>query len=194
MDRYPKRITLRDKTVVIIRPPDIEDIERLFQFFSSIPKSDLLIYKDDVSKLETIESWFTSDNYRKIFQLVTLKGDEIIAKGTLHSEGLYWQHAAEIKLIVSPDHRGNGIGSNMFDILLFEVFEHRLQKVIVRFTSDSKSFIRIIDHYGFKPETLLRYYLVDEETNEKRDLLIASYNLEDWTRRFEFYSSLFSGK
>jgi len=194
MDRYPKRITLRDKTVVIIRPPDIEDIERLFQFFSSIPKSDLLIYKDDVSKLETIESWFTSDNYRKIFQLVTLKGDEIIAKGTLHSKGLYWQNAAEIKLIVSPDHRGNGIGSNMFDILLFEVFEHRLQKVIVRFTSDNKSFIRIIDHYGFKPETVLRYYLVDEETNEKRDLLIASYNLEDWTRRFEFYSSLFSGK
>ena len=194
MDRYPKRITLRDKTVVIIRPPDIEDRERLFQFFSSIPKSDLLIYKDDVSKLETIESWFTSDNYRKIFQLVTLKGDEIIAKGTLHSEGLYWQKAAEIKLIVSPDHRGNGIGSNMFDILLFEVFEHRLQKVIVRFTSDNKSFIRIIDHYGFKPETVLRYYLVDKETSEKRDLLIASYNLEDWTRRFEFYSSLFSGK
>ena len=47
---------------------------------------------------------------------------------------------------------------------------------------------------GFKPETILRYYLIDEEKNERRDLVIASYNLEDWTRRFEFYSSLFSGK
>lgn len=192
--KYPRRVFLRDQTEVLIRPPESGDIEGLSRFFSRIPRSDLLIYKDDVSKLEDIESWFTSDKYRKIFELVTLKGSEIIAKGTLHSEGLYWLKAAEIKLIVNPDYRGNGLGSQMFNLLLCEVFEHRLQKVIVRFTPDNVSFNRIIEHYDFKAETTLMCYIEDEQTKEKKDLVIASFNLEDWTRRFEFYSALLSRK
>lgn len=190
MEKYPKKITLRDSTRVIIRPPKSEEIEDLFNFYSYIPKSDLLIFKEDVSKWENIESWFTSDKYTKILQLITLREDEIIANGTLHKEGLYWQDAAEIKLIVKPEYRGIGLGSKIFNILLSEVFERKLQKVIVRFATDNMSFKRIIDHYGFKPETVLRCYIQEEQTKEKKDLVVASFNLEDWTRRFQFYNFL----
>jgi len=190
MEKYPKKITLRNTTRVIIRPPKSEEIEDLFNFYSDIPKSDLLIFKEDVSKWENIESWFTSDKYTKILQLITLREDEIIANGTLHKEGLYWQDAAEIKLIVKPEYRGIGLGSKIFNILLSEVFERKLQKVIVRFASDNMSFKRIIDHYGFKPETVLRCYIQEEQTKEKKDLVVASFNLEDWTRRFQFYNFL----
>lgn len=190
MEKYPKKITLRNTTRVIIRPPKSEEIEDLFNFYSYIPKSDLLIFKEDVSKWENIESWFTSDKYTKILQLITLREDEIIANGTLHKEGLYLQDAAEIKLIVKPENRGIGLGSKIFNILLSEVFERKLQKVIVRFASDNMSFKRIIDHYGFKPETVLRCYIQEEQTKEKKDLVVASFNLEDWTRRFQFYNFL----
>ena len=89
----PRILSLRTKTEVLIRPAETNDIEGLYRFFSAVPRSDLLIYKDDVSRLETIESWFTDDRYKKMFQLISLSGSEIIAKGTLHNEGLYWQHA-----------------------------------------------------------------------------------------------------
>jgi RimJ/RimL family protein N-acetyltransferase len=190
MITYPKELILKDATRVIIRPAEREDLEYLFKFFSKIPRSDLLIYRDDVGKWETIESWFTSPQYRKVLQLIALKESEIVAKGTLHHEGLYWRRAAEIKLIVDPDYRGKGLGSQMFKVLLAEGLLHKFEKIIVRFTTDNKSFIRILDQFGFKPEAVLRCYIKSEESREYKDLVVASYNLEDWERRFELYNSI----
>jgi RimJ/RimL family protein N-acetyltransferase len=185
---YSKELLLKDATRVRLRSLENEDMENLFKFFSKIPRTDLLIYKDDVGKWETIESWFTSPLYEKVYQIIALKDLEIIAKGTLHKGGLYWQHAAEIKLIVDPDYRGRGLGSQMFKTLLAEALKLSFEKIIVRFTSDNKSFTRMLDHFGFKPEAVLNCYISCEETGEHKDLVIASYNLEDWKGRFEFYS------
>ena len=191
---YPKELLLKDATKVIVRPVVKEDLEGLFRFFSTIPKADLLIYKDDVTRLETLESWFTNSKYNNVLELVALKGDEIVAKGTLHEEGLYWKHAAEIKLIVKPERRGKGLGTQMFKVLLSEGLLHEFQKIIVRLTTDSKSFMRILDHFGFKPEAVLKCYIKYEETGEYKDLMIASYNLEDWQGRFEYYNYVYGEK
>jgi hypothetical protein len=52
----PKELTLVDKTKVIARLIEPDDIEVLYNFFSRIPKSDLLIYKDDLTKWENVEN------------------------------------------------------------------------------------------------------------------------------------------
>jgi hypothetical protein len=51
--------------------------------------------------------------------------------------------------------------------------------------------LRILEHYGFKPETALRCYIDDEEGKGLKDLIIASYNLGDWEGRFEFYNTVY---
>jgi hypothetical protein len=35
---------------------------------------------------------------------------------------------------------------------------------------------------------MLNFYVEDTETNQKKDLIIASFDLENWQRRFEFYN------
>jgi L-amino acid N-acyltransferase YncA len=191
MKDYPKDLILMDKTKVIARPIEPVDIEALYKFFSKIPKSDLLIYKDDVTKWENVENWFADSNYRKVFQLAALAEDKVVAKGSLHSEGLFWSHAAELKLIVDPDYRGKGLGSQLFNILLYEGLKNHFQKIIVRYVSDNISFTKILNYYGFKPETVLSCYVKDELSSITKDLVIASFSLENWERRFEFYSFLY---
>ncbi len=191
---YSKELLLKNATRVRLRSLENEDMGNLFKFFSKIPRTDLLIYKDDVRKWETIESWFTSSLYEKVCQIIALKDGEIIANGTLHKGGLYWQHAAEIKLIVDPDYRGRGLGSQMFKTLLVEALKRSFEKIIVRFTPDNKSFTRILDHFGFKPEAVLNCYVRCEETGEHKGLVIACYNLADWKGRFEFYSLVYGEK
>jgi len=191
MKEYPTELSLIDKTKVITRPIEPVDVEALYNFFSRIPKSDLLVYKDDVTKLENMEHWFAASNNRKIFQLVALAKDRVVAKGSLHSEGLFWSHAAELNLIVDPDYRGKGLGSQLFNILLYEGLKQHFEKIIVRYISGNISFMKILNHYGFKPETVLSCYVKDESSSLTKDLVIASFDLENWERRFEFYSSIY---
>ena len=187
MAEYPKELKLKDGTVVTARPLESPDLAAVYKFFTEIPRRDLLIYKDDVSSMQSIESWFTNPGYKKLAQLLCIKEDEIVAKGTVHSEGLYWSNAAEIKLIVHPGHRGKGIGSQMFHALLHEGIKSNYRKIIVRYALGNVSFSKILSHYGFEPETVLNSYTKDEKSGEATDLVIASYNLENWERRFEFY-------
>lgn len=191
LNNYPFEITVKDKIKVCFRPFDDGDLRKLEQFFKKISSTDLLIYKDDLTDKEKIDSWFTDDNREKVVQLVAVADSKIIAKGSIHDEGLFWQKTAEIKLIVDPEYRDKGIGSNMFNILLCEGLRHRFQKIVVRYMTDNKRFIRILDHYGFAPETILNYYIDDKKTKQHKDLIIASFNLQDWERRFEFYNLLF---
>lgn len=193
MKEFPKELSLVDKSEVIVRPVEPVDVEGLYNFFSRIPTTDLLIYKEDVTKWENVESWFSNSNNGKSFQLVALVKDKVIAKGSLHSEGLYWSHAAELKLIVDPGYRGLGLGSQLFNILICEGLKREFQKIIVRYLSDNASFAKILDSYGFKPETVLSRYVSDESSNNSKDLVIASFDLENWERRFEFYSSIYRG-
>ena len=191
MNEYPKELELIDKTRVTIRPVEPVDVEGLYKFFSKITRLDLLVYKDDVTKWENVEGWFAASNYGKTFQLVALSKDKIVAKGSLHSEGLYWSHAAELKLIVDPNYRRKGLGSQLFNILLYEGLKRHFEKIIVRYISDNISFTKILNRYGFKPETVLSCYVKDELSSITKDLVIASYDLENWERRFEFYSSIY---
>jgi len=187
MEKYPRTYTTKQNLKLTIRPTEEGDSVHLSSFFSDIPKEDLIIYREDVYKTHSIETWFLDEIYKKDLQLLALLDNEVVAEGTIHKEGIYWQNAAEIKLIVKPLYRSQGIGSYMFNTLLYEFFERRLQKVIVRYTPNNSSFIKIINHYGFKPETVFKSYVKIDNKDEEQDLVIASYNLEDWIRKFEFY-------
>ncbi len=191
MTEYPRELYLKDNTMVIARPLNTDDIEALCNFFTKIPKHDLLIYKDDMTNMESVETWFAHTNYKETFQLVGLIKDRIVAKGTLGYQGLFWSHAAELKLIVDPQYRGKGLGSQFFNILLYEGLRNHFQKIIVKYISDNSSFMKILDHYGFNAESVLSYYVKDESSDTQKDLVIASFSLEHWDRRFEFYSSLY---
>ncbi|MGI9534665.1 MAG: GNAT family N-acetyltransferase [Thermodesulfobacteriota bacterium] len=186
-DQFPLEIILKDKTKLVCRPINVEDFRELEKFFRKVPHFDMEIFKDDVLKDEEIENWFLSPMNKKLVQLAVFKNKKIIADGTLHSEGLYWQKTGELKVIVDPEYRRQGIGSRMFNLLLHEGLKSGMQKLIIRFASDNNGVIKILDNYGFNPEVTLNYYLEDKEKNVHKDLIVASLNIQDWKRRFEFY-------
>ncbi len=194
MIQYPKSFLSKEKLEFLIRPRKKSDKILLQNFFKYIPKDDLIIYNQDAADFQNIEDWFIDDLYTKDLELITLHKKDIVAKGTIHSEGIYWENAAELKVIVKPEYRGQGIGSFVFNLLIYEIFERNIQKVIVRYNLNNINFIKIINHYGFKPETILRSNTDLYNTKTENDLIIASYNLENWVRRFEYYNLFLSNK
>lgn len=192
MSKYPVVIRLNKTSVISLRPAAEEDLPEIEKLLDAIPYREKIIYKDDVSGSDKIESWFLSSQYQKNVHLVAVTDSKVVAEGTLHSEGLYWPRAAEIKLIVHPDYRNRGIGRKMFNALIQEGFRNRFQKIIVRYRADSKGFQKMLRQFEFKPETSLRYYVEDEDTKKRKDLIIASFDLDRWTKRFEYYRIIFN--
>lgn len=178
MKVYPMELLLKDDTKVVIRPLLDEDYKLMREFFSTIPREDLLICKDDVIRWESDENWFVHLSHERVVELVTLRKNEIIAKGALHAQDLYCFHAAELKLIVHPEYRGLGIGSLMFNLLFHAGLIYDFHKMIARYFPDNLSFINILGHHDFEPETVLQNYVLDEATNEWKDLVTASCNMQ----------------
>ena len=135
-----------------------------------------------------MEHWLIDTLKKKLVQLVVLKHDTIIGFGTLQTEDVYWQNAAEIKIIVAPEQRRKGIGARLFDLLLSEGLENGMQKLVIRYASDNKGIKKLLKNYGFDSEITLSYFLEDKKSKMHKDLVVSSLNIQDWKRRFEFYS------
>jgi len=188
---YRSEICFEGDTTVTLKTPSKEDLSELLAFLSKVPESELLIHKDDVLMRDVIESWFEKSDFDQGFKLIALMGEEIVAMGTLHQEGFYLHQASEITLVVDPRWRGKGLGFHIFKVLLTEALKRRLEKIIVRYTPDNENFKRILGHFGFRPEAVFRSHVKDKDTGERKDLVIASYNLGNWLKRFELYNLIY---
>jgi len=191
MEEYPIQIDLSDKSEVKVKEIDDEDMNGILLFLKEIPVGDLIIYKEDVCERENPGEWFLDKNKEKLFQIISLSDNKVIGIGTLHKEGIYWQNSAELKIVIDPNYRGKGLGSVMFNLLLQHGLKLKIQKIIVRYLASNQNFIKILRHYNFQPETLLNQFILDDDKHYK-DLIIASFNLDEWNRRFEYYSFYFN--
>ena len=66
--------------------------------------------------------------------------------------------------------------------------ENGMQKLVIRYASDNKGIKKLLKNYGFDSEITLSYFLEDKKSKMHKDLVVSSLNIQDWKRRFEFYS------
>jgi len=187
-ENYPQEILLKDKSRLVCRTVEIQDCKILEEFFLSVPELDFQIFRDEVISEDKVEDWLVSTIKKNYLQLIVLDNSKVIAIGTLKPEEDYRKNTAEINIIVAPEQRRKGIGSRLFDLLLYEGLEFGMQKLIIRYASDNKGIISLLNNYGFETEISLNYHINDKENKTQQDIIVSSLNIQDWKRRFEFYS------
>ena len=64
-----------------------------------------------------------------------------------------------------------------------------MQKLIVRYASDNKGIINLLNNYGFDTELSLNYNINDKENKSQKNIIVSSLNIQEWKRRFEFYNT-----
>ncbi len=112
IDIYPKKITLRDGTVLTLRPLMREDADALLQFFLAVPESERWYLKDDVTSPRTIQRWCEDIDYKRALPVIALSdGGQIVADAVLvRRRGGSRSHVGEFRVVVSPDFRQRGLG------------------------------------------------------------------------------------
>ncbi len=184
-----KTVTLKDGKEILIRPLTSRDLDKLMEFYQSLPLEDRRYLRVDVTNRELVSQRIKLTEKGNVYRLVGLDKHKIVADGALELSGDEWhRHQAEIRVIVARPYRRHGLGTVMMRELYFLAAEKNVEKIVAQMMRPQKAAQKICRKLGFREEALLPDYVKDL-SGKTQDLLIMVCDLKDmWKEIDHLYS------
>ena len=185
MEKFSKKILLKDGTSIVIRPLSKQDGPALLKFFQSVPEDDRLFLKDDVTQKEVIDRWINELDYDKVLPLIAEKDTSILGDATLHFHKYRWQlHMAEIRCVVAKEFQKNGIGTALMRELVGFAEQKGVSIIRANMMDIQKSAQKAFERLGFKKEAELKDFLIDKD-GKTHNLILMVNNVADLWKKME---------
>ena len=155
------------------------EADDVWAFFARMSDGDRTFFKEPVVGPETVERWAADvDSIR----LVALDGDEVVIGSVAVIPGVGWsRHVGEMRLVVDPARRGQGLGLRLAHAALVDAIRAGLTKVSVEVVSEQVAVINLFQGLGFTAEALLEDHVRDA-SGELKDLILMSHKaLDTWS-------------
>lgn len=137
---YPKETCLRDGSKVVVRPLQQGDQEALLNFFLGVPEEERFFLKDDVTSPAVIAAWVEHLDYSRALPLVALVDGRIGAEAVLvRRRGSARSHIGEIRIVVAPEFRNRGLGTQLIRELCEIADDAGLDKVLLEVVADREA-------------------------------------------------------
>jgi ribosomal protein S18 acetylase RimI-like enzyme len=157
-----------------IRPIQTDDRDAMERFLRQIPEGDRTFFKENVDDPEVIDAWVRPGTARSI----AVDGGEVIGYVAVVPLQGWSSHVGEVRVIVDPERRGNGIGRALARHAVLQALELGLTKMVVEVVADQEPTVAMFRSHGFDPEALLKDHVRDAG-GELRDLMILAYAVEE---------------
>jgi ribosomal protein S18 acetylase RimI-like enzyme len=156
-----------------IRRIEPADRAALEGFLDRIPDADRTFLKEDVADPAVVAAWARPGDARSIAL------DDGVVLGYVAVIPLHgWSsHVGEVRLVVDPERRGQGIGRDLARHAVREAMDLGLAKLVVEVISDQTALIAMFRALGFEPEALLADHVRDR-SGEVRDLMVLANDVE----------------
>ena len=178
---YPQTIELHGETFTLRKIAD-GDAEQIRELTLSLPPQDLIYVNRDLTQIPVINAWIKMATAGDFETLVIKKDGKIMGTSALAIDKLSWSsHVGEIRVIVSPEVRQQGVGRLLVDHTFLLALQKGLLKITAQMTVDQKGAIAVFEELGFVGEALLKDHVMDAE-GEMHDLLILSCDLAAATK------------
>ena len=173
---YPKRTTLRDGTVLTLRPLRKEDQQALHEYFLRMPPEDRMGLKDDVTDLEVIEHWIYDLDYDVVLPVLALDDGRIVANATLHFNQIGWtKHQGEIRITSDLDYRQKGLAARLIQELIEIAAYFGLEQLTAEIAPTSVEARTIFRKLGFNEIASLQGFVKDFEENQADLTIMVMY-------------------
>ena len=192
MDEYPKEVSLKTGQKVTLRLLSENDIDTLVQFFQALPEQDRMYLRSDVTKKENIVRRFGSLNFDKVYPVIALDRDRIVAIGSLwRAEHGWMRNLGEIRVVVAQDFQRKGLCTILTREIFFHALTTDLYKIQAELMEDQVAALNAFERLGFKKETVLRKHVTDIN-GERANLVIMSLDIQEmWYLMEDFIKGQF---
>ena len=180
--------SLSDGTTVVLRPPDLDDLERSLRFFRELPKRERKYLRFDITQRQVVERLIREAQAGRACRILALVNGTVVGHGALElSRGTWQSHIGEIRAIVAPRYRRRGLGAFLIRMLFRTAEQRDLEKVIVQLAGPQFAARTACERLGFLLEAVLRNHVKDAD-GKTHDLIVMSCDLDDVSRTLrEFY-------
>ncbi len=153
------------------------DEAAMLAFTNSLPEHDLLFLSRDVQHPRVVEAWAAAIGEGTIDSLVAEDDGQIVGTAALVRDPLGWSpHVGEVRLLVSPDRRGAGLGRDLLEAIFAIAHAHGATKLVAQMTPDQTGSVNLFESLGFRGEAMLRDHVCDR-SGQFHDLVILSLRL-----------------
>src|SRR5580698_8476386 len=138
------------------------DEAAVLAFAQALPTHDLLFLPRNISEPKVLSAWIKEIERGSIISLLAVKSGSVVGCGTIVRDALSWSpHVGEIRMVVSSDVRGLGVGRALSQETFALALGVGLEKLQVQMTVDQTGAIAIFEGLGFKAEALFRDHVRD---------------------------------
>ncbi|MGY2736359.1 N-acetyltransferase family protein [Sphingomonas sp. UYP23] len=160
-----------------IRRFEPKDEGAMLAFAETLPEHDLLFLGRDLRHPRVVAAWVAAIGEGYIDSLVAEDGGKFVGTAALLRDPLGWSaHVGEIRLLVAPAKRGNGLGRDLLEGVYAIALERRLDKITAQMTPDQIGSVMLFESLGFRAEALLKDHVRDRAGNT-HDVAILSHDI-----------------
>jgi L-amino acid N-acyltransferase YncA len=153
------------------------DRDAVLAFARGLPADDLLFLPLDITHPKVVDGWMRSLETGRTETVLAESEGRLIGMGTLvRSETTWARHLGNIRLLVSREARGIGLGNLLANEVFTLAEEAGLQKVVAQMAAEQRGAVAVFERLGFKAEALLADYVMDRE-GRTHDLIVMSYDV-----------------
>ena len=177
LEGFPQDHTLRDGSVVVIKPLEADEASAVLKFYRSLPEEDRLFLRDDVTKPEWLRRFVARIESGEVTSLVAESAGKIVGEATLYRAQHGWtKHVAEIRVAIAPGLRRTGLGYALARELVRIATRTGVEKLVIQVVENQVGARKMFRKLGFRQEATLRGHVKDIH-GSKRDLIIASNDI-----------------
>ncbi|WP_298111865.1 GNAT family N-acetyltransferase [Bradyrhizobium sp.] len=173
---YPRDVKT-DAGEIEFRLMSREDEALVLNFAQKLPTHDLLFLPRNISQPKVLSAWIHEIERGEITSLLAVKNGRVVGCSGLVRDGHSWSpHVGEIRMVVSVDVRGQGVGRALCQETFALALGAGLEKLSVQMTVDQQAAIALFESLGFKAEALLRDHVRDLD-GKTHDIVVLGHNI-----------------
>ena len=164
-----------------------DDRAAMLAFTAGLAEHDLLFLGRDLRHPRVIEAWQAAIAEGWIDSLVAEEDGVIVGTAALVRDPLGWSaHVGEVRLLVSSDRRGAGLGRDLLEAVFAIAAERGLEKLTAQMTTDQDGSIALFESLGFRAEAMLKGQVRGRD-GTAHDLAILAYDAARVAARHEAF-------